>query len=284
MSKANADQATFWNAQPGQNWVTYQAELDAQLTEVTERLLAACAVAPGERVLDIGCGAGGSTLALAEAVGLAGSVVGLDLSEPLLARAEERRRAAGLDPGQVRFERGDAQDFPFAPGSFDLAASRFGVMFFADPVAAFRNVARGIAPGGRVVFVAWAGPEHNPWFTIPQQAAVARLGPVEPVPPDAPGPMAFRDTERVLGLLAAAGLRDARAETVDLGLHNPGGLDAVMELVGCIGSLPRVLRERGGTAEDRAAILAEVRKHAAAFVTPAGLRLPARVIFYSARV
>ena len=204
MTEANADQATFWNAQPGQNWVDFQADLDAQLSEVTDRLLAACAARPGERVLDIGCGAGGSTLALAAAVGAVGSVLGLDLSEPLLARAEERRRDLAL--GNVRFARGDAQDHPFAPGGFDLAASRFGVMFFADPVAAFRNIARALRPGGRLVFVAWAGPEHNPWFAIPQRAAVARLGPVAPTPPDAPGPMAFRDAARVTGLLEAAGL------------------------------------------------------------------------------
>jgi hypothetical protein len=156
-------------------------------------------------------------------------------------------------------------------------------MFFADPVAAFRNIARALAPGGRLVFVAWAGPEHNPWFTIPQRAAVARLGPVEPTPPEAPGPMAFRDAARVTGLLEAAGLRDARAEAIDLGLANPGGLDAVMSLVGSIGALPRVLREKGGTPEDRAAILADVRATLARYATPEGIRLPARVIVYSAR-
>lgn len=281
MTDANADQASFWNAQPGQNWVAFQAELDAQLGEVTDRLLAASAPRPGERVLDVGCGAGGSTLALAEAVGPSGGVLGLDLSEPLLARAEERRRELGL--GHVRFQRGDAEDHPLPAEAFDLVASRFGVMFFADPVAAFRNLARALRPDGRLVFVAWAGPEHNPWFTIPQRAAVARLGPVAPAPPEAPGPMAFRDAARVTGLLVAAGLRDPRARAVDLGLSNPGGLDAVLALVGNIGSLPRVLREKGGTPEDRAAILAEVAEAFAPFTGPEGLRLPARVILYSAR-
>ena len=280
MSEANADQATFWNAQPGQNWVAFQAHLDAQLTEVTDKLLAACAARPGERVLDIGCGAGGSTLALAAAVGPTGHVLGLDLSEPLLARAEERRRDLAL--AQVRFARGDAEDHPFQPGAFDLAASRFGIMFFADPVAAFRNVARALRPGGRLVFVAWAGPEHNPWFAIPQRAAVARLGPVAPTSPEAPGPMAFRDAARVIALFEAAGLIEARAETIDLALPNPGGLDAVIDLVGTIGALPRVLREKGGTPEDRAAILAEIRAAFTPFATPEGVRLPARVILYSA--
>jgi SAM-dependent methyltransferase len=281
MTEANADQATFWNAEPGANWVAFQAQLDAQLAEVDDRLIAACDPRPGERVLDIGCGAGGSTLALAAATGPTGSVLGLDLSEPLLVRAEERRRELGL--AHVRFVRGDAQDHPFDPASLDLAASRFGVMFFADPLAAFRNVARALRPGGRLAFVAWAAPEHNPWFTIPQRAAVARLGALAPAPPDAPGPMAFRDADRVVGLLEGAGLREARADAIDLGLPNPDGLDAVMELVGRIGPLARVLREKGGSAEDRAAILAAVRAEFAAFATPAGIRLPARVIVFTAR-
>ena len=103
------------------------------------------------------------------------------------------------------------------------------------------------------------------------------------MPPEAPGPMAFRDAARVTGLLAAAGLNDARAEAIDLGLANPGGLDAVIELVGSIGALPRVLREKGGTPDDRAAILAAVRDELAAFATADGVRVPARVIVYAAR-
>jgi SAM-dependent methyltransferase len=282
MSEANADQSAFWNAQPGQNWVSFQATLDAQMSEVTEALLAAAAPRPGERVIDIGCGAGGSTLALAAAVGPSGRVTGLDVSSPLLARAEERRRERGL--ANLAFIEADAQDHPFDPAASDLAVSRFGVMFFADPVAAFANIARALRPGGRLVFAAWAGPEHNPWFTLPQQAAVARLGPVAPAPPEAPGPMAFRDAARVTGLLAAAGLREARAQPVDLGLPNPGGLDALMELICNIGALPRILRDKGGTPEDRAAILGVVRDRFAPFATPdGGIRLPARVILFSAQ-
>jgi len=282
MSEANADQSAFWNAQPEQNWVSFQATLDAQMSEVTEALLAAAAPRPGERVLDIGCGAGGSTFPLAAAVGPSGRVTGLDVSAPLLARAEERRRELGLD--NIRFVEADAQDHPFDPAGCDLAVSRFGVMFFADPVAAFANIARALRPGGRLVFAAWAGPEHNPWFAIPLQAAIARLGPIAPAPPEAPGPMAFRDAARVTGLFAAAGLREARAEPIDLGLPNPGGLDALVDLIGNIGALPRVLREKAGTPEDRAAILAVVRDAFAPYATPdGGIRLPARIILFSAR-
>lgn len=282
MSEANADQSAFWNAQPGQNWVAFQSALDAQMSEVGDALLAAADPRPGEHALDIGCGAGGSTVPLAAAVGPSGRVTGLDVSAPLLARAEERRRALGL--ATLSLVEADAQDYPFDSASADLAVSRFGVMFFADPVAAFTNIARALRPAGRLVFAAWAGPEHNPWFSIPQEAAVARLGPVAPTPPEAPGPMAFRNAARVTGLLAAAGLRDPRARPLDLGLPSPGGLDALLDLVGSIGALPRILRDKGGTPEDRAAILAVIRDRFAPFATAdGGIRLPARVILFSAR-
>jgi SAM-dependent methyltransferase len=281
MADANADQAVFWNSGPGRNWVRYQADLDANHAEITARLLAAAAPKPGENVLDIGCGAGGSTFRLAEAVGPSGRVDGLDISDPLLALAEDRRQALGL--ANVAFSAGDAQTAPLAAACYDLVASRFGMMFFADPVAAFRNLAAALRPGGRMVFVAWAGPETNPWFAVPQAAAVARLGPVAPSAPDAPGPMAFRDAPPVLGLLAAAGLVDARAEPADVAIHHPGGLDAIVRMCGEIGTLPRVLREKGGTEADKAAILAMVRTAFAPHVTAEGIRIPARVILYSAR-
>jgi SAM-dependent methyltransferase len=248
--------------------------------EITDRLLAASAPEPGEAVLDVGCGAGDSTFALARAVAPSGHALGLDLSAPLVARAEERRRELGL--GNVGFELGDAQDHAFAPGGFDLAASRFGIMFFADPVAAFRNIATGLKPGGRMVFVAWAGPEGNPWFALPQRAAVDRLGPAPPMPPEAPGPMAFRDIERVVGLLQAAGLDRCRGEARDVELHHPGGIGAALDLAGVIGPIPRMLRDKGGTADDRAAILDRLRADLEPFRSPDGIRVPARINLFSA--
>ena len=280
MTEPNSEQVEFWNSGPGRNWVRHQAELDVSLTEITDLLVAACAVRPGERILDVGCGAGGSTLRLAEAAGKGGRVEGLDISGPLLALAE--RRAAEAGATNVSFARGDAQTARLVPGRHDLVASRFGVMFFADPRAAFANLGQSLRPGGRMVFVAWAGPEHNPWFTVPQRAAVARLGPAAPAAPEAPGPMAFRDTARVLRILADAGLRDARVEAADLHLVYPGGLDAVLALCQEIGSLPRMLREKGGTPEDKTAILAAIRDDFAPFAGPEGVRVPGRVNVFSA--
>ncbi len=276
----NVDQSEFWNAQPGRNWVLHDADLDAISANVSGLLLAACAPAPGERALDVGCGAGASTFALAAAVGASGAVLGVDISAPLLRRAEERRAALGA--GNVAFALADAQDHRFEPGAFDLAASRFGVMFFADPVAAFRNIAAGLRPGGRIAFAAWAGPEANPWFTLPQRVAFARLGPVAQTPPDAPGPMAFRDVDRVCGILAAAGFSAAEGTSVPTDLHHPGGVEAVVRLAAHVGPTARIMRENNGTAVDEAAIAAALAVELAQFRSDDGVRIPARVNIFTA--
>jgi SAM-dependent methyltransferase len=280
MTEANKDQAAFWNADAGQCWTRFHADLDAMHAEVTALLMATCAARPGESVLDIGSGAGGSTFELARAVGPEGQVLGLDISAPLVTEAREIAAASGVS--NARFDLGDAQDMALPRAAFDLAASRFGVMFFADPLAAFRNIATALKTGGRFVFVAWAGPEHNPWFATPGRIAQARLGALPPSPPEAPGPMAFRDADRVVGLLGAAGFEEARAEPVDLHLVLPGGIPAALNLLRHIGPIPGVIRAHGGTEEDVQAIHAEVAEAFAAYAGRDGLALPARVACFSA--
>ena len=280
MGQSNADQNEFWNSEPGQNWVRFQADLDAISREVGNLLLEACEPREGEAALDVGCGAGATTLALARALAPSGRVHGVDISSPLLARASASRDELGI--GNVTFERADAQDHAFPPAAFDLVASRFGMMFFADPVAAFRNLRSALRPGGRIAFVAWAGPEDNPWFAWPHRIATARRGAVAATPPDAPGPMAFQDIERVRGILADAGFSrcDGRAVAVDL--HHPGGLEAIEKLVTVVGPVARVLREKDGTEEDKAAIAAEVAARFAQFRSSDGIRIPARVNVFTA--
>jgi SAM-dependent methyltransferase len=278
----NAEQAEFWNAQPGQNWVRHQADLDAIHEPITALLLSACAPREGESVLDVGCGAGASAFALGRAVAPSGHVHGVDISVPLIARAEERKRELGI--GNVSFEVADAQDHPFEPRGFDLVASRFGLMFFSDPVAAFRNLASGLRLGGRIVFAAWAGPEHNPWFVWPQRIAVARLGAVAQTPPDAPGPMAFRDIGRVCGILKDAGFSKCKGESLEADLHHPGGLEAVVRLAAHVGPTARVLREKNGTAEDHAAIVEEIATAFQQFGSADGIRIPACFNIFAAEI
>jgi SAM-dependent methyltransferase len=277
---ANQAQADFWNADPGLNWVRFQPDMDLLLGGVAEALLARAAARPGERAIDIGCGAGATTLAVAQAVGPTGSVLGVDISEPLLGRAEERRRAAGQM--QAAFLRADAQDHPFDPGSTDLILSRFGVMFFADPAAAFRNLALALRHDGRMVLAVWSFPQANPFFATPGRIAAERLGRPAPTDPDGPGPMALRDPDRVSGLLRQAGLDHIRIEPVPVDLHHPAGLEAVVTMLGHLGGIPGLMREKGGTAEDMAAILAEVRAAFAGYAAADGIRIPAVVNLCSA--
>ncbi|MCF1708563.1 class I SAM-dependent methyltransferase [Tabrizicola sp. J26] len=272
---ANDGQADFWNADPGRNWVLFQPDMDLILAEVAAEVFRQAAPAPGERVIDIGCGAGTTTLEAARRVGAAGRALGLDISHPLLERAEERRRDAGL--ANLAFLHGDAQVHPFEPAGTDLILSRFGVMFFADPVAAFRNMASALRPGGRMVFAVWSNGQVNPFFSTPGRIAAERLGPPEVVDPDGPGPMALRDPARVLHLFNESGMVEAEVRKVPLDLHHPGGVDRVVTMLGRLGGIPGILREKGGTAEDLAAILAGVREAFAGYATPDGIRIPAEI-------
>lgn len=276
---ANSEQAEFWNRGGGQVWVDFQSDLDQISREAGERLLAAADPQPGEVVLDIGCGAGATTFAVARAVAPGGHVLGLDISGPLVARA---RAAIPDDIGErVAFALGDAQVQAFQPGRFDLAVSRFGVMFFDDTVAAFRNVLTALRPGGRVVFAAWQGPEANPWFALPKAIGERRLGADPPADPDAPGPMALRDPARVLPLFAEAGFAHAEAAPLAVDMHHPGGVEALVRLSNRVGPVSRMLRERG-TDADREAMADDLRAAFAPFEAADGIRVPAGIVMYRA--
>jgi SAM-dependent methyltransferase len=280
MSQApNPEQTEFWNAAPGENWVRHLADLDAIHRGVSETLQSLAAPATGERVLDIGCGAGTTTFDLARAVH-PGEVLGIDISAPLLRRAAERRRELQL--ANAHFLLADAQAHPFPARHYDLVVSRFGVMFFSDPVAAFRNIATALRPGGRIALACWAGPEHNPWFTLPQRIAVARMGPVAPTPPDAPGPMAFRDIPRVCAILRDAGFTAVKGEQVTNDLHHPGGPEALVRLASHVGPIARILRETNATEDDEAAIRNGLRDALQPFASTDGIRIPAGINLFSA--
>lgn len=282
MTHDNDGQRAFWNEGPGRNWVAFQPDLDLLHQSVSDLLLAAAEPRQGETVLDIGCGAGALAFELATLVGDRGYVHGVDISQPLLERARARRQEASLS--HIEFTEGDAQDMDLDQGIYDLVISRFGVMFFADPVAAFRNLARSLKPGGRLVVAAWTGPEQNPWFRLPQALAEARLGAVPTGDPTAPGPMAFRDGDRVLNLLEDAGFDSVAYAPTDIHLSHPGGLAAVMRLAPVVGPLPRMLRDKGGSDADRDAILAAIAEAFHPFDTPEGIRIPAQVNLITAEM
>lgn len=196
----NADQVEFWNGPAAERWVRHQAELDRALEPFGRAALEAARPRAGERAVDVGCGCGWTTFALAEAVGAGGSVLGVDVSTPMLDLA----RARGETVANASFALADAAEHPFEP-PVDLVFSRFGVMFFRDPVAAFANLRRALRPGGRAAFVCWGPAAENPWFRVPMGAAGSVVPLPEPAGPEEPGPFSFDDRGRVERVLAGAG-------------------------------------------------------------------------------
>lgn len=213
---ANPDQAALWNTTAGRTWVELQDLLDRVLAPFVGPVVEAGFPGSGGRVVDIGCGAGATTRAMARKLGPDGLALGVDISGPLVETATARAAAEGLDG--AAFVQGDAQTYAFEPGAFDAVISRFGVMFFDDPEAAFANIRRAVRRDGRLAFVAWRGPAENPFMTTGVQAAAPFL-PQMPAPaPDAPGQFGFADGARVRRILEAAGWRDVDVAPLDLPL------------------------------------------------------------------
>jgi SAM-dependent methyltransferase len=233
-SGTNAQMTDYWNGSAGEKWVRLEAVLDEQLRPFGDAVIAAARLKPGEHVLDVGCGCGATTLDAARSVGSSGVATGVDISRPMLARAAERARSLGL--GQAHFECADAQTHPFASAAMDAVISRFGVMFFDDPKAAFANLARATKRGGRLVFVCWQSIAANPWMALPMIAAMQHITIERPTDPTAPGPFAFADGERVSGILANAGWAGINVHSLELQLSVGGGAslaeaaDFMMEL------------------------------------------------------
>jgi SAM-dependent methyltransferase len=241
MTKApavNAAQEDYWNGRAGQTWVELKDLLDMELRVLGREAQAALKPIPGERVLDIGCGSGETSLDLAAAVAPAGSVLGADLSQLLLDLARSR---AGDQDLPVRFMAADAQTSDFGGAPFDAAFSRFGVMFFSDPNAAFANIAAALKPGGRLAFVCWRAFAENPLMRDPFEAALPLIPPPEPSDPLAPGPFAFADPERVRAILSGAGFVDIAIRPFDAEV---GGwtLDEAMIVAQRLGPLGTILR------------------------------------------
>lgn len=219
MTEANRQQAEQWNNTSGPVWVEMQGLLDQMLAPFAERLVASAFPGEGRRALDIGCGAGATTLAMAERLGPGGHCVGVDISEPLIAAAKARAAAGGTG---AAFLCADAQTHDFDGEAFDAVISRFGVMFFDDPVAAFANIRKASAPGAPLAFVTWRSPAENPFMTTAARALASLLPPMPPPDPNAPGQFAFADPGRVQTILAESGWRDVQIERLDQTCVIPG--------------------------------------------------------------
>jgi SAM-dependent methyltransferase len=260
---ANEDQIKFWNEKAGRDWTELQARMDRNLSGAHAAIMAWAAPKPGDAVLDIGCGTGTTSMVLADAVGADGSVTGVDISRPMLDLAKSR--ATGR--ANVGFELADASAHVFTQ-QYDLLFSRFGVMFFDDPIGAFANLHRALKPGGHLAFICWRTPPENPWASAPLAAARPLL-PEQPAPdPFAPGPFAFSDPQRVLSILTDVGFHDVEIEKFDGVMPMGRDLDVTAEQTLQIGPLSRAVGE--ADADTRAKIVTAARTTLAAFADKDG--------------
>jgi SAM-dependent methyltransferase len=198
----DTEQSKLWNGQSGHAWVDAQDLLDRVLQPFEDLLLREVAARAPARVLDVGCGTGSTTLAIARQLGSRGQCTGVDISEPMLALA--RTRAASED-STAQFIRADAETYAFAPASVDLVVSRFGVMFFDDPVHAFTNLRQATAENGALRCLAWRSAAENPFMTTAERSAGPLLPDLPPRRPDGPGQFAFGSESRVRAILEQGG-------------------------------------------------------------------------------
>lgn len=269
----NSDQIEFWNGDAARKWVDFNPLLDRMLEPLTVLTMARATPLPGEQVLDVGCGCGGTSLALAEAVSPGGAVTGLDISTPMLALARQRAEDASA---AATFINADAQTHPLPQSEFDLLFSRFGIMFFTNPKAAFANFHGALKPGGRLAFVCWRALDLNPWVTIPYEAARPFAPEFELPKSDEPGQFAFARREWVEDILKHAGFIDVQIESHETTQHvGAGDLDACVEVILKLGPVSRLLRE----AEEDAvpAIRSAVREAVAPYHDGKSIALPAAV-------
>ena len=260
----NEDQIEFWNGPTAEAWVASQERMERLLAALSGQAIDRAAPARGERVLDIGCGCGDTSMAMAD---LGTHVTGVDVSTPMLDLA--RRRSAGR--ADVTFIEADASCHPFDE-SYDLAFSRFGVMFFADPYRAFAHIRPALRPGGRLCFICWQTPSDNPWLSVPAAAAQPFLPqPDAPADPRAPGPFAFADPAYVEDILGQAGFSAIAVEPCTAEMTLGGDVDEAVQFLMRNGPMSRVLAELDDATRDLA--LASVRTNLAPYSGPKGVVL-----------
>jgi SAM-dependent methyltransferase len=277
---ANAAQRRYWNTVAGPRWVASPGFRERRNQESLALLLARLGVAGGESVLEIGCGTGALTVPLATAVGEHGRLVAVDISEPMLGAARQRVSESGLR--NITLLHGDAQVFAFEPTAFDLATSRMGVMFFADPAAAFRNIGGALKPGGRLAFACWASLAENRHWLISYDLALRHLGPPAPAPAHEPSPLAFADPDYIRGVLAAAGFAEIMVErahpTIIGGSPEEEARQALM-----MGPTARLIEEKKPAEATRQTIAREIEAAFAAEATSGPIRLAATIFLVAAR-
>lgn len=270
----NADEKEYWSGPSGLGWIDHEHTLDTLFQPVSDMILNRAGLSAGERVLDIGCGTGAHSLTAARMVGAGGHVLATDISEPLLDRTKER---ASSDVLPLETQVADGQTFAFENGAFNLATSRFGVMFFADPAAAFANIASAVQTGGRMVFGAWAPVRDNPWWYLPASVAKEVLGELPKSEPNSPGPMGLANVDYAAGELRKANAGAFDIEPVDVTMTHPGGAEVLTHMAMTVGPAARALRLTEADEGQRKAVGAGMLMALKEYEGEGGLRLPAKI-------
>ncbi len=284
MTSPNQQQVYDWNGALGERWTTNQDSLDMLLQSFADAVLTTARLQAGERVLDIGCGCGATTLAAAAQVAPDGVAIGVDISAIMLDRARQRAAASG---SAARFVEADASVTIPEGAPFDALFSRFGVMFFEDPTAAFANLIKTLRPDGRLAFVCWRPAVENIWMTLALDAARPALPPLAPAVPDAPGPFAFARRERIATILDQAGFTAIEIAPMDTMITlAEGGSPAEAAAIAVtrsvhLGPLAAALRDQPDEIRDAALALVQAKLETVA--TPAGIALPAATWMVTAR-
>lgn len=264
-------QREYWNGQAGEEWARQADLMDRMLQPLTQPAFELLALQRGERVLDIGCGAGATTLQAASYLGN-GAAVGADISQPLLALAQKRAKAAGAN---ASFVEADVSTTPISGAPFDAAFSRFGVMFFDDPVQGFSNIRAALRPGGRIVFICWRSFAENGWSYAPLAALKHMLKePLQPAEPGAPGPFQLQEPDKITSVLNASGWREVSIRPWDGDVLVGGGGDsqAAAAFLLKIGPCARAINDQQlDPAEAQRTLAGFLAKHE----TSAGVPLPA---------
>ena len=279
----NQEQIDYWNGDAGKRWARDDATMERLLRPVTEALLDHARVENCRSALDIGCGGGSQSLLLAARIGEAGRVLGVDISGPMLEVAEAKTRQLPPGSAEVTFLQADAATQPFEPDSFDLLFSRFGVMFFDDPTAAFRALQSTLQPGGRLAFCCWQSLKENAWSLLPYQAALKHVTPPERPDPNAPGPFAFADPERVKSILDAAGFSDTHLESFNstLRFSESATLGESVRGLAEIGPIARLLADQPQDVREQ--VFLSMEEVLAPYFTEGALVMPVAIWFVTAR-
>ena len=251
----NQQQKEMWNGRAGASWVRHNTLLEQLLAEPGRRCMDSLSLPAGAQLLDVGCGCGNQTLEWASRLDSDATITGVDISEPMLALAEDLKAANQRElKAKVEFVVGDASDSLFPNETFDVVYSRFGVMFFADPTAAFTTLRETLKPKGQLGFVCWQSPALNPFFTAPMQAALSVLSPPPPAKPGAPGPFGLADRDVIQSVLTGAGFTDLNIDplALQLSVGASQSYDEIFEELVQIGPAAALIAESDPALKDRA--------------------------------